>query len=494
MKAACSLLLPLLWLAGLAWSGLGWAQVGATDPLQLGRSLYRGTQAFAAPARLGQLALPNMACANCHGVRGEGRREAGIDAPPLQWRRLLAARDASPAFVDEAAIAQAIEANRGRQGQSLLAPMPQFFLTPQERTALLAYLRVLGSEAEPVVGVSADLITLGSVLPLSGARAALGRAIQAALQARLAEVNRNGGVFGRQLVLRVADAGSDGGHALQALNTLLDGGVFAVLASLVPGNPDELARSARSQGVPLVATLGVPLNDSADAYLTYLLPSLVSQSRQLLNTLARDCSPVATPKLVLYAPEPRLRALAQQLQVDADGIHIQPVADAVQIQRALAVQPTGTVIGLLPPGLAKSLRQQWSAHNAAGQCLGTLAVLSGNPPHASSAPVAQAIARQPLEVSMLPMSPLTRAATAVPLTEAQIWPFLADTAVQIFVESAARTGRLLDTPGFLQALASLRSYTTASGLSVSFSEKQHHGLNVAYLWRGDDHESARQLP
>jgi Periplasmic binding protein/Cytochrome c len=477
--------------------------VSKNEQIQLGRSLYRGTHAFSAPAKLSQVALPSAACVNCHGLRGEGKYEAGIKVPPVQWQRLLAARGDQASYASAEAIVQAIAAGKGRHQQQLAAPMPQFTLNQQEQAALFAYLGVIGTESEPVSGVTADTITIGSVLPLNGRRAALGRAIQAALEARLTEVNRNGGVFGRKIVLHVADAGDSEDSALQAAKGLMSEGVFALLANFVPDANQALSNIARSQGVPLVASLGLPLYDSKDLYLSYVLPSLLAQSQQLLRDLPHYCSTSNSDTLVLYSAEPRLRELAQQLsELSASpDMHTQAVANVQQIQIALQAHPAAKVIALLPPDLAASLRQQWATGQSDKQCLGTLAALSGNPSNASRVPDLQSLAlqtqaktQQHIEVTVLPMMPLMQAEDVAPLSESQLWVLLADIASQSFIEATSRAGRVLDTAGFMQALGSLQAYKTTSGFSVTFSEKQHHGLNVAYLWNGDYHETANLAP
>ena len=471
------------------------------EAIQFGRSLYRGTQAFSAPATLSQVTLPSAACVNCHGLRGEGKVEAGIQVPPVQWQRLMAARSDQASYDSAEAVLQAIAAGKGRHQQALLAPMPQFALSQQEQAALVAYLRVIGTEFEPVAGVSAATITIGSILPLTGRRAALGRAIQTALETHLTEVNHKGGIFGRKIVLRVADAGDNVDSALLAAQGLMNEGVFALLASYMPDANQALSSMARSQGVPLVANLGLPLSDSQDQYLSYLLPSLLAQTQQLQHQLPKYCRANKTSTLVLHTSEPRLRELAQQLsELSASpDMQTQVVANAQQIQSALQAQPAANVIALLPPVLAASLRQQWAASQSTTQCLGTLAALSGNPPNATNVPATPATqtpaqSPQHIEIIVLPMSPLMLLEQAPALSETQIWVLLADIATQTFIEAASRSGRVLDTAGFMQALGSLHAYKTTSGLSVTFSEKQHHGLNVAYLWNGDYHETAKLAP
>jgi hypothetical protein len=61
---------------------------GLTTTEQRGREIdRRGTSE--GTARIGSDGVPMpgrlFACANCHGIWGEGGRESGIDVPPLNW-------------------------------------------------------------------------------------------------------------------------------------------------------------------------------------------------------------------------------------------------------------------------------------------------------------------------------------------------------------------------------------------------------------------------
>lgn len=485
----------LIGLTGIASSCLA-AEVD-NETLRLGRDLYEGVRAYAAAPLLVGVSMPatGMACVNCHGVRGEGKREADVDAPPLQWHRLTAARDGRPGFADEAAIAHAIESGVGRQARALRAPMPSFTLTDPERAALLAYLRVLGTDSRLIAGVTPDRIAIGSVLPLSGPRASVGRAIEQTLQARLAEMNQRGGLFGRQLALRVADGGNEAQSALAAARGLMNEGVFALVASLSSANPNDLIALAKKQGVPLVATLGVPLEESPDAYLTYLFPSLASQTRHLLGALPSHCDSRTRGILVLHAPTPALRQLARHAVANSAGPHavwIKSVANEAQLKAALRAHPADTVIGLLPPGQAAVLRRKWRKAGSSS-CMGTLAVVSGNPAQIAGE---ERRADQPgnrVELIALPMPALVQTGNAA-MSEAQFWSRMADLAVLTLTEALARAGRDLDAPGLIQALGTLRAYEPAPGFVLTFSGQQHHGLSVAYLWRGDDHEPANLSP
>src|ERR1700733_2410186 len=69
---------------------------------------------------------------------------------------------------------------------------------------------------------SAQDIKLGTVIPLSGAGASYGAAIQQALQMATNEINAAGGINGRKIVLDVADDASDPAQSVIALQRLVN--------------------------------------------------------------------------------------------------------------------------------------------------------------------------------------------------------------------------------------------------------------------------------
>ena len=163
-----------------------------------GRQLYQGQRAFEAAPRLAGVALPNSApgtttgttastaCHQCHGPRGEGQREGGVVAPAIQWQALRQPSARRAGYGSDAEVAQAITTGMGHGAQPLQPPMPQFALSAREQQALLAYLQVLGTEADPVPGVSPSHVQVATVLPLTGPQAAVGQRLRDTLAAHFA--------------------------------------------------------------------------------------------------------------------------------------------------------------------------------------------------------------------------------------------------------------------------------------------------------------------
>jgi ABC-type branched-subunit amino acid transport system substrate-binding protein len=263
-----------------------------------GKALFlRGETASGAPVvgRLGpegvELTGPVAACARCHGPRGRGTGEGGVVAPNIQASRLFAPVSTAapgsgpwerPAY-DDASLTEALRRGVSSSGRALGPVMPRFELPKQELADLLAYLHRLGDDRDP--GVFEDRLVLGAALPLTGKLAPVGADVRAVLDAVFAEVNQQGGVFGRQLELRVEDdalavAGTDG------TGRLLNTGVFALVGSVRTG-PRESDARLEAEEIPLVAPVGLSdaHAENGGRMIFYVYPGLELQARVAVQHL-----------------------------------------------------------------------------------------------------------------------------------------------------------------------------------------------------------------
>ncbi|MFT3811967.1 MAG: ABC transporter substrate-binding protein [Acidovorax sp.] len=466
----------LAWAAVLAVAATPSLAVDGDALLREGRALYRGERAWSRAAQLHGVALAGAACVQCHGPHGEARTEAGVPVPAITWQRLAQPAARRPAYANEAAVLRALESGHDPAGRALAAPMPRYYLDAHEARALLAWLRAMGTEAAPVPGVTADRVALGAVLPLSGPQAAAGRAVREALERGIESINRSGGLFGRRLTLEVADAGPDAASASAAATQLVRSErAFVLVASLVPAPGAPLRQALVAHDSALVAALGQPVQPEEDARITWLLPSLAQQAAALAAALPKHCASARDGLRVLYWRQGAVAALAS----DAPLVTWQPIDGPADLQQALAAAPARATVALLPPALAQQARD---AQGGTGQCLGTLAVVSGAPPADSRVP----------ELLGLPMPP-----TAVPAGGAALWSLLADSSLAVAVEALSRTGRQLDVARFLAAVDSLQRLPVASapGLTLAFGPHRRHGFEPAWIWKeGTPHDHSTPSP
>lgn len=109
----------------------------------------------------GDLELPaaSFPCANCHGMRGEGGKEEGIQPPPLDWTSLTSrhrsalTRNERPPY-NEATLARAISSGVDSGGARLHPGMPRFKMALSQMADLIAYLKKIGKETGRKQGTS----------------------------------------------------------------------------------------------------------------------------------------------------------------------------------------------------------------------------------------------------------------------------------------------------------------------------------------------------
>ena len=89
-------------------------------------------------------------------------------------------------------------------------------------TAALAAVVFTAHTAHANQGVSKSEITLGTIQDLSGPIAGFGKQVRAGMQLRVDEINEQGGIHGRKLVLKVEDSGYDPKRAVLAAQKLVN--------------------------------------------------------------------------------------------------------------------------------------------------------------------------------------------------------------------------------------------------------------------------------
>ncbi len=231
-----------------------------------------------------------MPCGSCHGADGRGRPEGGVSPSDLTWPALT-----KPYRVERAdgrqhppytqrLLVRAITMGLDPAGNSLHVAMPRYRLTHQDVGDLVAYLKRLDSDLDP--GLTDTSITLATQLPRDGALESLGGAIEAILQAYFDDLNQRGGIYSRQIDLRVMPAPVAAEDRVSTLRSELQSDeVFALVGTFLPGAEQEITDLVEDMRVPLVGPftqhpqLGFPLNP----YVFYLLPGLEDLGRAMVG-------------------------------------------------------------------------------------------------------------------------------------------------------------------------------------------------------------------
>jgi mono/diheme cytochrome c family protein len=105
-------------------------------------------------ARVGELEVTasTLKCADCHGLRGEGKTEGGVAAGALTWKHLTGedghthptGRRHGP--FDESTFARAVAYGLDPEENELHVTMPRYGLPKKDLTDLIAYLKRIGEE------------------------------------------------------------------------------------------------------------------------------------------------------------------------------------------------------------------------------------------------------------------------------------------------------------------------------------------------------------
>lgn len=238
----------------------------------------------------GDLELPasSFPCANCHGLRGEGSSEGGLQPPSLIWSRLAAPGQSTLTRLDRSAynettLARAIISGINSNGGKLHPGMPHYKMSAGQMADLTAYLKKIGKEIDADPGLSDETIKVGAALPMTGPLARVGEDVKQALQAYFADINQQGGIYGRKFEFVVADSRGDAAGTMEATRQLVEQGVFALVGSFEPSASEQTNEFLKQREVPLIGpvTLSPRQPVVPNPYIFYLLPSFADQSRSL---------------------------------------------------------------------------------------------------------------------------------------------------------------------------------------------------------------------
>lgn len=248
-----------------------------------------------------------LSCAGCHGVRGEGKTEAGVTAGSLRWSHLMKPyghthdNGRKHGVFSEAAIIRAVTGGVDPAGNKLAVAMPAYRMPQREMADLIAYLMRIETDLDP--GVSDTNIVIGTLLPEKSALTGLAQAMEDVLQAYFAEINNRGGIYNRKIELRVLN-GNAGATVANMKQLVDDRQVFAIVSGLTAGAEAGVAALSRETEVPFIgpSTLlperALPLN----RYVFYLLPGLKEQARSLV-TFAAKRSESSKARVAIVSPD-----------------------------------------------------------------------------------------------------------------------------------------------------------------------------------------------
>lgn len=268
-----------------------------------------------------------LTCVNCHGRDGRGRTEGGIAPANIRWEELTKPSGSGAGGVRHRAaysgklLVRAIALGVDASGNQLDPAMPRYHLTHEQADDLVAYLEVLGREAD--AGVTAISLKIGVVLPPPGVTGSA-QTIRDLLAAFAVQANEQGGFYGRKLTFSFFTAPDEIEARAGVIRDFVEREQpFVLLASYVAGCEEETGHYLEENKVPSIGPIALYAKDNAPGrrYVFHLVAGLAGQSEALGRFAAR------LPELNHAAALVVRRQADAELDAVTDGIG-KPLVDA----------------------------------------------------------------------------------------------------------------------------------------------------------------------
>jgi ABC-type branched-subunit amino acid transport system substrate-binding protein len=455
-----------------------------------------------------ELSAAAFPCANCHGLRGEGSSEGGLQPPQITWsaltsphRSALSRQDRGP--YNETTLARAISSGVDPNGARLHPGMPRYKMTGEQMADLLAYIKKIGEASDLDSGLNEDTIKVGAALPMTGPLAMIGEDVKQALEAYFKEVNKQGGIYGRKVELIVADSRGDAAGTAEATKRLVDqSGVFALVGSFEPNGSEATNEFLKRREAPLIGpvTLSPRMPVVPNPYVFYLLPSFADQSRSLVDFIGMEAGkPEGRPAsrlAVIYANNDLARDALSGVKAEAKFHSMEIVAE--QSYNAGQLSPGAAVKSLIAKNpdyifffgsgdeFMAFAKEMDRAKLEAG-LLGSVVMIGRS---ALSLPPAVAARTHLSYPASLPDRDDFAEFISV-MKESGVAPrnagfqAVAYAAAKIFVEAAKSSSKQLNRPDIIKALEQMRNYATGVIAPVTFGPNRRIGANGSYIIKID---------
>lgn len=482
-----------------------------------GQQIYlKGEATSEITALLGsdQLEVPasTFACSNCHGLRGEGAKEGGLQPPPIDWKTLtqthtsaLTRRERKPYTEDT--LARAIKLGLSPDGTPMHPGMPRYVMTREQMADLIAYLKKLDKEASIEPGLTDETIKVGAALPLSGPLAQVGEDIKATLTASFAQINLHGGVYGRRIELLIQDSRGEPTQTVEATRRLIEqDGVFALVGSFEPGNSTVTNGLIKRHEIPLIGpiTLSPRTEIPPNRYIFYLLPTFADQSRSLVDFISEKTGNKQGRAAVIYANSDfNLDALAglksqsklYSMELVSEQGYDTGHFEAAKAVKALLATKTDYLFFFGGADDAKALASEMKQAGLKIPLLSSVIMLGRT---AFSLPpdiAAQTFLAYP---SLLPnqddfaefIAAMQKSGVAL---RSPAFQSIAYAATKVFLEATKSSGKRLDRATLINSLEQIQDFKTGVTPPITFGPNRRVGSRASYIV-GIDLSKMQYLP
>lgn len=257
----------------------------------------------------GELPGETLPCANCHGLDGRGKPEGGVVPSNIRWSELAKPYTVEhqdgrkhPPYTPQS-LKRAITLGLDPAGNVLSPVMPRYRMSWQDLADLVSYIQRIETDLD--AGLSSTSLRIGVVLP-PATMPAVGDAIRTAIESFAAEMNAGGGVFGRSIELRFANAPTNPASQPDELRKfIVEERLFALCASYVVHAEQADSMVLEQERVPLIGALGLlPYVPSAANTHVFYLDAGVPAEIDALVTWAAQTAGNGTKAVILGTGDP----------------------------------------------------------------------------------------------------------------------------------------------------------------------------------------------
>ena len=450
-----------------------------TPQQQRGKQLYLTGQSAAerkVTALIGaddvEVAASVVPCGSCHARNGRGNPEGGITPSNLQWDVLshpATLVDRTRAAYTRPLLRRAITMGIDPSANHLQPTMPRYRMALEDMDDLVAYLEKLGTDYDP--GLTDDAIRIGMVLPSEEREQ---NAVRGTLIRYFERVNRDGGIFGRQIEPRfTTTSGSPEKRAAAFREWLAHEQPFAVTAASISGADDAMSAVAEEAHVPTIAAFTAHLGEADRQYVFPLLAGVREQSMALVAAAVGENR--AAARVVILADE-GTGGFAAKLQESLVAAGCTHVSVATSLAPGLEY-----VLYLGAPSRLPSLLAAAAALPVPPHVLIPVAHSSGDlttAPAALDGRLLLALPSSPDDLT--PEGEAELRALNVPpagATSAR----LALASAKVLVEALRRPGRDLDRDILLTSLESLYQFPTGLTPPITWTASRHIGSHAVRI-------------
>lgn len=437
-------------------------------------------------------------CASCHGLDGRGKAEGGVFPSAIRWLDLtrpyeVVARSGRkhPAY-NESLLVRAMTMGIDSAGNTLDDAMPRYRLSQEDAKDLTVWLKRLGA---PDPGLTDTSIEIGVFVSGDSRLAAINTAAKDVLDTYFDELNRNGGVYGRRIVLRYREEPESPGAFETSFKQFLSGdSPFLLINSYIAGSEDAAAKILQNEGVPLIGpiTLYPALQSPLNRYIFYLDSGVLGQVLALRTYAERKFSAQNGPAVVVYSDNGPVRGVAEAIhqQGGKRDWTLSAVSDfsgdARRILAGLKKSGTSVVLLLSPAALSEQLLaaarsdKDWNPVFLVPGSLATKSVFDAAAPLEGR--VIFAVPSSPSDYNKGEMAAYQKLAQAHSLPDRHLATQLAALAeATILHEALVRAGHDLSREKVIEALEGIYDFQTGAGPPVSFGPNRRTGSDKARL-------------